>query len=433
MGNPSVRVGWPLWLIPLPYLFLGIAAGFALPRIEHAYLPTFGHVVSVGSAQAYLSAVASGTITLTALAFSVMFLMMQMTMSAYSKRLIMLFAGNPLGLHALGVFSATFMCALGTLQFVDRNHNGEVPLLSMEFVIALLVTSMVLLALLVQRVALIRITYVLQFIGDKGRAVIAKMLPRLEDDTAEELVTFRRTADALRAQVPMQAVTYDGVPLAIANFRINDFVRQAKECGGTIIMKCAVGDTVSQGTVLLEVYGAKVSIPEPSLLQGIVLARERTFEQDPKYPLRLLVDTAIMALSPAVNDPTTAVQAIDQIQDLLHRLGDRVLEAGFVKDAQGDLRLIFPMPTWGEYLSLAFDEIRLYGADTVQVLRRMRAALMDLAGSLSDPTRVGAVREYLEHLNAMVERSGLDAYDKALAIQADPQGLGHTRPPAAIT
>jgi uncharacterized membrane protein len=291
----------------------------------------------------------------------------------------------------------------------------------------------VLLALLVQRVALIRITYVLQFIGDKGRAVIAKMLPRLEDDTAEELVTFRRTADALRAQVPMQAVTYDGVPLAIANFRINDFVRQAKECGGTIIMKCAVGDTVSQGTVLLEVYGAKVSIPEPSLLQGIVLARERTFEQDPKYPLRLLVDTAIMALSPAVNDPTTAVQAIDQIQDLLHRLGDRVLEAGFVKDAQGDLRLIFPMPTWGEYLSLAFDEIRLYGADTVQVLRRMRAALMDLAGSLSDPTRVGAVREYLEHLNAMVERSGLDAYDKALAIQADPQGLGHTRPPAAIT
>src|SRR5580704_303814 len=194
-------------------------------------------------------------------------------------------------------------------------------------------------------------------------------------------------------------------------------------------MKCAVGDTVSQGTVLLEVYGAKVSIPEPSLLQGIVLARERTFEQDPKYPLRLLVDTAIMALSPAVNDPTTAVQAIDQIQDLLHRLSGRALETGFVKDARGDLRVIFPMPTWEEYLGLAFDEIRLYGASTIQVLRRMRAALIDLSASLTEPARVDAVRRYLKHLDAMIERSDLDPIDRALALQADPQGLGHTRPP----
>ena len=427
MAKPFVRAGWPLWLIPMPYLVFGIVAGSTFPRLEYTYFPRFGHVISVGSAQAYLSAVASGTITLTALVFSVMFVMMQMTMSAYSKRLIMLFSGNPLGLHALGVFSATFMCALWTIQFVDRNHNGKVPLLSMEFVILLLVLSMVLLALLVQRIALLRITYVLQFIGDKGRAVIAKMLPRFEDDAAEELVALRRQAGILRTQASRQRVTYDGVPLAIANFRINDFVQQAKESGGTIVMKCAVGDTVSQGMVLLEVFGASAPISEPSLLRGVVLASERTFEQDPRYSLRLLVDTAIMALSPAVNDPTTAVQAIDQIQDLLCRLGGRVLEAGFVKDAQGDLRLIFPMPTWEEYLSLAFDEIRLYGANTLQVLRRMRAALNDLVDSLADPKRVGAVQKYLEHLNAMIERSDLDAFDKALALQADPQGLGHTR------
>jgi len=240
---------------------------------------------------------------------------------------------------------------------------------------------------------------------------------------------LRSQADALRTQASRQRVTYDGVPLAIANFRIDDFVQQAKESGGTIVMKCAVGDTVSQGMVLLEVFGARAPIPEPSLLRGIVLASERTFEQDPKYPLRLLVDTAILALSPAVNDPTTAVQAIDQIQDLLYRLGGRVLEAGFVKDAQGDLRLIFPMPTWEEYLSLAFDEIRLYGANTLQVLRRMRAALNDLVDSLTDATRVAAVRKYLDHLNAVIERSDLDAFDQALALQADPQGLGHTRPP----
>jgi uncharacterized membrane protein len=87
------------------------------------------------------------------------------------------------------------------------------------------------------------------------------------------------------------------------------------------------------------------------------------------------------------------------------------------------------MPTWEEYLSLAFDEIRLYGANTLQVLRRMRAALNDLVDSLTDATRVAAVRKYLDHLNAVIERSDLDAFDQALALQADPQGLGHTRPP----
>jgi uncharacterized membrane protein len=400
-----------------------------LPRIEYAYFPAFGHMVSVGSAQAYLSAMSSGMITLTALVFSVMFMMIQMTMSAYSKRLILLFSGHPLGLHALGVFSATFLCALGVLQFVDRNHDNKVPWLSMEFATALLVVSMVFLALLVQRVALLRITYILQFIGDKGRAVISKMLPPLEDEVAEEIATLRQKGDALRSQAPRQKVAYDGVPLAIADFRIDDLVQLAQDSGSTILIKCGLGDTIAQGTVLLEVYGGKAPIAEPSLLRGIVLAPERAFEQDPKYPLRLLVDTAIMALSPAVNDPTTAVQAIDQIQDLLHRLGGRVLEAGFVKDARGDLRVIFPMPTWEEYLGLAFDEIRLYGASTIQVLRRMRAALIDLIASLTEPVRVDAIRRYLKHLDAIVEGSDLDPIDRALALQADPQGLGHTRPP----
>lgn len=420
---------WPFWLIPIPYLLFGVIVGLMLPRIEYAYFTGFEHLVSVGSAQAYLSAVSSGMITLTALVFSVMFLMIQMTMTAYSKRLVLLFSGHPLGLHALGVFCATFLGALGTLQFVDRNHDGKVPWLSMEFITALLVLSMVFVALLIQRVALLRITYILQFIGGKGRAVIATMLPRFKGERAEELATLRQQADALRTLAPQQRVAYDGIPLAIANFRIDAFVRLAQESDSTILMKCAVGDTVGQGTVLLEVYGGKAPIAEHSLLQNIVLAPERTFEQDPKYPLRLLVDTAIMALSPAVNDPTTAVQAIDQIQDLLHRLGGRVLEAGCVKDARGDLRLVFPMPTWEEYLALAFDEIRIYGASTIQVLRRMRAALIDLIVSLKETERVDAVQKYLQHLNATVAQSGLDPIDGAFALQADPQGLGHTRSP----
>src|SRR6185503_6065552 len=139
-------------------------------------------------------------------------------------------------------------------------------------------------------------------------------------------------------------------------------LRQAQRSGGVIVMACAVGDTLLEGSVVLRIYGAKDKLAEKDLMRAVHLAAGRTFEQDPKYPIRLLVDIAIKALSPAINDPTTAVQAIDQIEDLLRRLGGRDLDAGAEADADGRLRLVYPMPSWDDYLSLAFDEIRVFGA-----------------------------------------------------------------------
>ena len=194
-----------------------------------------------------------------------------------------------------------------------------------------------------------------------------------------------------------------------------------------IVMECAVGDTLVDDAVLLRVHGGRRPLAEISLRQAIQAARERTFDQDPKYPLRLLADIAIKALSPAINDPTTAVQALDQIEDLLHRLGRRVLDAGCVKDDQGIVRLIFPTPTWEDYLALAFDEIRQYGVSSVQVMRRLRSALTGLAESVTEIDRKVLVERYLHHLNLMVEHSVLDAEDQAMALQEDRQGLGLSR------
>ena len=193
------------------------------------------------------------------------------------------------------------------------------------------------------------------------------------------------------------------------------------------MLACAVGDTVAENTLLLQVHGAKEALAEEDLRRAIHLEFERTSEQDPKYPIRLLVDIAIRALSPAINDPTTAVQAIDQIDDLLRRLGRRDLDAGYARDSQGVLRLVFPMPTWEDYLTLAFDEIRQYGADLVQVMRRLRAALMDLADLVVADARIETVRRYLKHLDAGIGRSSLDVDDQEKARDEDRQGLGLSR------
>jgi len=136
-----------------------------------------------------------------------------------------------------------------------------------------------------------------------------------------------------------------------------------------------------------------------------------------------LVDIAIKALSPAINDPTTAVQAIDQVEDILRRLAKCDLEACRGFDQDGTLRVIYRMPTWEDYLALAFDEIRQFGSTSIQVMRRLRSALVELAECV-DNERARTVHAYLGHLDSGIERSGFDPEDRAAARIEDRQGLG---------
>jgi uncharacterized membrane protein len=185
---------------------------------------------------------------------------------------------------------------------------------------------------------------------------------------------------------------------------------------------------VVEGTVLFRVHGAKTQIAEAALKNALEMGLERTFEQDPKYAIRLLVDIAIKALSPAINDPTTAVQALDQVEDLLLRLGRSRLQAGVAHDAGGTLRLVISEPRWEDFVILAFDEIRHFGATSVQVMRRMRALISDLISVLPDE-RHPALRHYQERLDSTIARSFDDAAEKLGASIEDRQGLGVPRRP----
>jgi uncharacterized membrane protein len=297
----------------------------------------------------------------------------------------------------------------------------------------MLILSMLLFSRLVQRLTDLQITSVLRLIGDKGRQVIRETFQRLDDKPAAAEKDGKWAAEGAKLGPAGQTLRYSGEPRTIARLDVDALVRHAQRANGVIAMACAVGDTLVEDTLLLQIHGTQVRVPERDLMRAIRLERERTFEQDPKYPIRLLVDVAIKALSPAINDPTTAVQTIDQIEDLLRRLGRRELDAGHAKDAEGVLRLIVPMPTWEDYLALAFDEIRQYGATSVQVMRRLRSALLGLIDFLPSAERAEAVKEYLEHLDLVIERSLLDAEDRVTARQGDRQGLGLSHRPADST
>jgi uncharacterized membrane protein len=200
-------------------------------------------------------------------------------------------------------------------------------------------------------------------------------------------------------------------------------VKLAETSDGVIEMTAAVGDTVLELMPLLHVFGAGQTIDESKLRDAIELGDERTFEQDPKYAIRLLVDIAIRALSPAVNDPTTAVQALDQIGDLLLRLGKRRLEIGDFRDGSGKIRLVIPFPAWEDFVRLALDEILFCGANSIQVMRRMNALVSDLIRVVPEERR--AVLKYWQvRLKSSIVRSFADEQDKLDASVADRQGLG---------
>lgn len=408
-----------LWLIPTFYAAGSIVCSFLLPQLDARYFGG-GIDVSVASAQAFFSAAASGMMALTGIVFSIAFVLVQFNAIVYSPRLVVWFARDRLLFHSLGVFVATFMYSLAALAWTDRGGSGNVPLLSSLVVVFMLAASVLLLALLVQRLNTLQIAQVLHILGDTGREVIRKTYPH-----ARLVASAHDCAGSppiLLGDVTL-TLKHIGKPRAVTWIDIDRLTRLAARVEGTIAVECAVGDTLIEETSILSLHGAKASISENELRRSIYLGDQRTFEQDPKYALRLLVDIAIKALSPAINDPTTAVQAIDQIEDLLRRLAKCELETCRTVDRNGVPRVVYQMPTWSDYLALAFDEIRHFGAGSIQVMRRLRSALAELVGCIDDD-RAKHVKAYLEHLDSIIDRSVFDTQDRSAARIEDRQGLG---------
>jgi uncharacterized membrane protein len=414
--------GESFWWIPIIYAFSALALGMTLPRLETIFLPHFRLEVSSSAAIALFSSVASGMLALTGIVFSLAFVMVQFSAAAYSPRLVLWLARDPFVFHAIGVFTATFVYALAALTWVDRLQVGHVPFLTSWLVILLVISSVVVLARLVQRLALLKISNVLAFVGQVGRKVIAQMYPLRQGEAAPQ-----HNGKRLMLAGPVrQTIYHRGAPKIIGAFDLDGLVQLAAQEDAVIELIEAVGEAVTDSSPVLHVHGGRSPIPEDKLRHAILLGPERTFEQDPKYAIRLLVDIAIKALSPAINDPTTAVQALDYIEDLLRCLGRRRLQAGKLDDAAGTLRVTFPVPEWEDFVSLALEEIRYYGAGSIQVMRRMRALVSDVLPELP-PERQPALRVYLARIDQGVDRAFPLGEEHRAASREDRQGLGMTR------
>ena len=198
---------------------------------------------------------------------------------------------------------------------------------------------------------------------------------------------------------------------------------QARRLDGVIEFVPQVGDFVAVGDPIFRLYGGAVAVDDRELRAAATFGAERTLEQDPMFVFRILVDIAAKALSKAINDPTTAVLVIDQLHRLLRLVGKRHLHNENVFDGEGRLRAILRTPNWEDFVHLAFWEVRHYGAENIQVARRLRAMGENLIQSLPD-YRHAALQRELALLDREIEALYPFPEDLALARIADSQGLG---------
>jgi uncharacterized membrane protein len=185
-----------------------------------------------------------------------------------------------------------------------------------------------------------------------------------------------------------------------------------------------MGDFVPRGSPLFRVRGSLSEPQRSAAALSVILDRERSHEFEPAFGLRKLVDVATRSIySGPFQDPTTSVQSIDAIHDILHRLARREFPSGRHRDAHGQVRLVERVMSWEGYVRLAFDELRLAGAGSPQVARRLRAALEDL-GTVVSPERRSPLDRQLKLLEEAVRRAYDADADADAALVADMQGIG---------
>ena len=238
-------------------------------------------------------------------------------------------------------------------------------------------------------------------------------------------VGTRTNVPLAREGEPSRTVTAKRTGVVLA-FDVAGLAELARRADCLIEFVPQVGDFVTTGDPLFRLYRGGGAITDDQLDQSVATGPERTMEQDPEFAFRIIVDIAAKALSPAINDPTTAVLALDQIHRLLRTVAKRQLDTGRVHDAAGTLRLAYRTPDWEDFVSLAVTEIRQFGRDSIQIARRMRAMLENLI-EVVPPQLATPLRAELDLLSRGVERDFRDPEDRARAASGDSLGVGGTR------
>ena len=403
-----------LWVIPLVALPLQQVA-WALARTLDTRLAWKGLGLGVTGAQAMFNAVITFTLSFIVFTFGSLLIAIQVAGGQYTPRIIAttLLRDNVIR-YTVGLFVFTFLFAIKALNRTETTVHQLVA-----FVTGLLglICIVAFLFLIDYAARMLRPVSLIRRVGEYGLKVMQSVY-------AEQSTEAQSTAESRQSPGPAErTILHRGKSAIVVAVNVETLVAEAEKAKRVIEFAPQVGDFVGSDEPLFMLHGGADAVDERKLRASVVFGDERTMEQDPLFTFRILVDIAIKALSKAINDPTTAVLAIDQLHRLLRSAGKRNLRTDHILDRAGKLLVIFRTPNWEEFVHLAFSEIRFYGAENIQIARRLRAMIVNLTETLP-AERHSTLRKELELLDRTIEKLYVLPEDLKLARIPDRQGLG---------
>jgi uncharacterized membrane protein len=391
-----------LWFVPVLCVLAGALISFgtiALDRLfDYQAVPTSvsGHP---DAAIAILSTVAMSMVSLTALVLTITMVVVQLAMGQFSPRVVQRILRDKPSQLAIGLFVATFVHAILTLREVTNNGDGSgrVPGIAVLTAFLLVLASISVLVVYVQHLGqALRVSALIELVGDDTRGLIDRTYPEKRPSSDEPQMD--RVVHARESGV-VTAIGYE------------ELVDEALRVDCVLELVPALGDFVPADAPLFRVHGEAPGLEEENLHGALVLKLERTLDWDVAYGIRMLVDIAERSLSESpFQDPTTAVQAIDRLHDILRQLVRRPFPDGRHRDQDGQVRLIVPVMSWDDYVLLATEEITLAGAGSPPVARRLETALEDLR-ALAPTERTAIIDRQLDLLRSQMARKRGRSHD----------------------
>jgi uncharacterized membrane protein len=362
-----------LGLLQLIYVVIAIALALLAAVIDIA------PEIEGDRVAALLFSLATGLIAVIAVVFSLLFLVVPYANTSLTPRLT-LFRDDPVVWRSFAYFVALFVyCIVGALVV---SEDDEV-----SFIVVIIALLLALGALGAVRTLQFRAFRTLQLgatlmdVADEG----TRVLEVLYTDEVGDHPPDPGELPPVEAEVrwPRGLCTLRQIDLP-------ELLAQASGADALVELRVAVGDELRRDVVVFAVRRGADRLRSDVLLRQIEIAPDRSFDQDPLFAFRILVDITLRALSSAVNDPITAVQAIGGIHQLLHTVADRDLDIGRVGGPGGTLRVVLKVPTWDDYLVIGVDELIPYVAPFPQARQRLAEMVDDLVAEVP-PSRRAAV------------------------------------------
>ncbi|WP_322410774.1 DUF2254 domain-containing protein [Microbacterium invictum] len=406
-----------LWPIPLAATVVAVALGVLVPEVDRVVdqdlSPTFAALLfggGVEAARAVLSAIAGSVITVTSLTFSLTVLALQLASSQGSPRLLRMFAADRMVHATLATFMGTFAYALTVLRTVEDATEGAdafVPRIAVTVASVATLTSVVML------------TFFLAHLARQLR--LETMMRDAHREASRTIDLLWRARPRAPASIPPTPRASRDVAATTSGFLTGvdraGLIALAREHDIVVEELCTIGDSIVAGSPVLRWWHRDTALTRADagvdewLLGRMSLSYEPTPSQDVSFGIRQIADVAMKALSPGVNDPTTAEYAVGHLADLLADIASRPDLPACWADEAGTVRLIPRNPDFRALVDLGLGGVRRYGSGDPRVAARLIRAIGEIGRRTQGVRQREALFEELAGIERAIERLGVDDGD----------------------